>query len=106
MTVLSHNPFFLNASVTFFTASSIMDTIPRILEDNLNGKGIIKSYTFCWVDKVFNISDTVDLKYLHSFFGLYFECSCTYQCILEELVADHAQIGRGDTRTKAKISRS
>ena len=41
-------------------------------------------------------------QYLQTSFGLHFECSCTYQCILEELVAGHAPIGKGDTGTKAE----
>ena len=40
-------------------------------------------------------------EYLQTFSGLHFVCSCTCQCILEELVEEHAPIGREDTQTKA-----
>ena len=40
--------------------------------------------------------------YLQIFFGLHFECSCTYQCILEELAEENAPIGKGDTKIKAE----
>ena len=41
-------------------------------------------------------------KYLQTFSGLHFVCSCTCQCILGELAEEHAPIGKGDTQTKAE----